>query len=147
MVVPGSVQSLVPVARPMKLATARGACFWKNWQVIRPMEVSMTTKGPLGATLIGTLAVGASGRSAGAGGAGGADWANPEEGPMKGATARARAGRKCANLSFMPSLRVNQAAGLMPEGLRKGAFDDQSVFMIPRSQIRDLGHPMRSLYL
>ena len=32
----------------MKLATALGACFWKNWQVMRPMDVSMTTVGPLG---------------------------------------------------------------------------------------------------
>ena len=53
----------------MKLATALGACFSKNWQVMRPMEVSKTTVGPVGTTgrrdeeLL--VVLGASGRSTG----------------------------------------------------------------------------------
>ncbi len=65
----------------MKLATAIGACFWKNWQVMRPIEVSITTVGPLGGMVTGTLAVGASGRSCAGGGVGGADcWASAAKG-------------------------------------------------------------------
>src|SRR5271154_5368447 len=46
--VAGSVQSLVPSTRPMKLAEARGASFSKSLQVMRPLLVSMTAVGPVG---------------------------------------------------------------------------------------------------
>src|SRR5207302_7425437 len=59
----GSVQSLVPSARPMKLATAMGASFSKSLQVRRPMVVSMTAVGPVGTAggLICVVVLGASG--------------------------------------------------------------------------------------
>ena len=59
----GSVQSLVPSASAMKLATAFGACLWKNWHVMRPIEVSITTYGPLGTVIASGVAWGASGIS------------------------------------------------------------------------------------
>ena len=68
-----TVQSFVPSARPMKLATVLGACLSKVLQVSRPMEVSMTTVGPVGTgsgAVVGPTP-GASGRSGGA--AAGAD--------------------------------------------------------------------------
>jgi len=55
-----------PWARAMKVwRTAMGALLLVELQVMRPMEVSMTTMGPLGTMVAATLAVGASGRSAG----------------------------------------------------------------------------------
>src|SRR5258708_32800152 len=75
-------QSLVPSARPMKLATVMGASFSKSLQVRRPMVVSMTAVGPVGTTggLIWGGGVGGSGSCgevgvvcwAGGGGGGGA---------------------------------------------------------------------------
>src|ERR1019366_9814346 len=95
----------------MKLATVLGACFWKNWQVMRPIDVSMTTVGPLGWTMAAAVAWGASGSGSGAWGAGVVDcWATAT------ATAKqaARVGAKRANLSFMPCLRVNHPALGLP---------------------------------
>jgi hypothetical protein len=80
---------------------------------MRPIEVSMTTVGPLGAIVTGTLAVGASGRSCAGGVAGGADcWASAAKG-AEARQARTRVGTSGENLSFMPNLRVNHATGWM----------------------------------
>src|SRR5512146_3562587 len=78
---------------------------------MRPIDVSITTVGPLGATLIGTFATGASGRSC----AGGAVdcWHRTESGASASDIA-AKAGTKSDALNFMSILRVNHAAGAMP---------------------------------
>ena len=54
---------MVPSASAIKLATEFGDCFWKNWQVMRPIEVSITTYGPLGTVKASAVACGASGIS------------------------------------------------------------------------------------
>src|SRR5271168_5252999 len=61
--VSGLVQSLVPCARSIKLATVSGASFENNLQVIRPIVVSKTAVGPVGLGATGTCVSGESGRS------------------------------------------------------------------------------------
>src|SRR5277367_3215328 len=64
----GSVQTIVPSARPTKLATVAGASFSKSLQVMRPILVSKTAVGPVGCKTTGALEAGASGSACDAGG-------------------------------------------------------------------------------
>src|SRR2546427_12117338 len=57
--VTGLVQSLVPSARPMKLATPMGALSGNNLQVSLPAAVSMSAVGSAEAAVAGLAAVGA----------------------------------------------------------------------------------------
>src|SRR5580704_3682995 len=66
--VAGSVQTLVPSARPTKLATVSGDSCSKSLQVMRPMLVSKTAVGPVGCRTTGALEAGASGKASAAGG-------------------------------------------------------------------------------
>src|ERR1700739_719389 len=104
----GSVQSFVPCASAIKLATVFGACFSKNWQVIRPIDVSMTTVGPLGWIIAAAVACGASG-SAGSNGFG-LSCANA----VAVATAIARVEANKLVLNLMPDSRVNHPMGWLP---------------------------------
>src|SRR5580698_2525149 len=77
---------------------------------MRPMEVSMTTVGPLGRIIAAAVAWGASGRAS-------AGWAGAVVECCAGAepaTTAVRAERRSACVSFMPILRVNHAAGGLP---------------------------------
>src|ERR1700737_514969 len=55
----GLVQSLVPSARPMKLATPTGALSGKRVQVSLPAAVSMTAVGPVEVVVAGLVATAA----------------------------------------------------------------------------------------
>src|SRR6202041_3478723 len=89
---------------------------------MRPIEVSMTTLGPLGWIMAAAVACGASGRSgAGAEVAGWVVcWATASGAKTRGARssdaeAADRVEVRNACESFMPCLRVNHAAGGLPE--------------------------------
>src|SRR5271170_6789569 len=64
----GSVQTIVPWARPTKLATVSGVSFSTSLQVMRPMLVSKTAVGPVGCRTTGEFEAGASGRASAGGG-------------------------------------------------------------------------------
>lgn len=63
----GSVQSLVPVAKPIKLAVVSGASLVKSLHVMRPMLVSKTAVGPVGWSAGLMVESGESGRGAAVG--------------------------------------------------------------------------------
>ena len=109
----GSVQPRVPCASAMKLATALGACFWKNWQVMRPIDVSITTVGPLGTTLAAAVAWGASGSGSCAGGLDCCD----RHAAAKTMDAANDEVRKTF-LNVIPNSRVNHRAEMLPTGKR-----------------------------
>src|ERR1035438_2537166 len=88
---------------------------------MRPMEVSMTTVGPLGWTNAAAVAWGASGRSS----AGLADfWAMAGK-ALEAAKAAARTGMRNGCVSFIAYLRLNHVTGERPvdgsDGVRRHA--------------------------
>src|SRR5271169_6536217 len=108
--VAGSVQSCVPWARAMKLATVLGACFSKNWQVMRPIDVSITTVGPLGTMLAAAVACGASGSGSCAGGL---------DCCAKAEKTKAKTARRSTFFCIMPNFRVNHRAKRPPARKRQ----------------------------
>src|SRR5437016_3554054 len=75
----GFVQSFVPCARPMKLATPMGACSGKRVQVILPAVVSMMAVGPAAGAPASLAAAVAAVFLAGAVLVAGAAWDQPAE--------------------------------------------------------------------
>src|SRR5204863_8809109 len=83
----------------------------KNWQVMRPIEVSMTTVGPLGTMLAAAVACGASGSGSCAGGVD--CW--PGATDAKANAANKEETRKTF-LNIMPNSRVNHRTERLPAG-------------------------------
>src|SRR5580704_5727703 len=133
----GSVQSLVPSARPMKLATVMGASFSKSLQVRRPMVVSTTAVGPVGTTggLIWLVVLGASGSCWAAG----VDWAcASQENTLRArTTARVRSVMRC----LTPRNRLSQTrGGRNAAGLNETPEEAADEF--ERASVDDVGGPM-----
>src|SRR5215469_8549355 len=97
----------------MKLATVFGASFWKNWQVMRPIDVSITTVGPLGTMLAAAVAWGASGSGSCAGGLDCCD----RHAAVNTIPAANDEVRK-AFLNVIPNSRVNHRTEMLPRGKR-----------------------------
>src|ERR1700728_4334206 len=92
---------------------------------MRPMEVSITTNGPLGTVVAAGVACGASGKSCGC------DDCGACAGPAANRRA-AGAKRMSGNLFLMPTLRVNHVAGA-----GKGSGVGESAFVL--SQVPESG--------